>query len=116
MSFIATTYLSVYIQFSVSSKFHTDLGGKNNVKSSTSPSGPFCTSFVHVTICQDTSDHLLVWVAFQFVEFNTVQLLKSLFAELAGVVVVGFWSVFLHMPVKGGTLATLIATDLTPDR
>lgn len=113
MSFIATTYVYIH-RFLCLQSFILDLRGKN--VSSTSPSGPFYTSFVHVTICQHTSDHLLVWVAFQFVEFNTVQLLKSLFTELTGVVVVGFWSVFLHMPVKGGTLATLIATDLTPDR
>lgn len=115
MSSTAATYVYICCFLCLQS-FVLDLSGKNNVKSSTGPSGPFCTSFVHVTICQHTSDHLLVWVAFQFVEFNAVQLLKSLFAELAGVVVVGFWSVFLHMPVKGGTLATLIATDLTPDR
>lgn len=111
MSFTATTY--VYIHRFLSSQFHLDFRGKNNVKSST---GPFWAILYFFCTCQHTSDHLLVWVAFQFVEFNTVQLLKSLFAELAGVVVVGFWSVFLHMPVKGGTLATLIATDLTPDR
>lgn len=62
----------------------------------------------------DTSDELLVWVAFQFVELNAVQLLKPLVTELTGVVVLGFWSVFLHVPVEGGTLATLVATDLTP--
>lgn len=66
--------------------------------------------------CHNTSGCLLVWVALQFVEFNAVQLLEPLLAELAGVVVVGLRSVFLHVPVEGGALATLVATDFTSDR
>lgn len=46
-------------------------------------------------------------------EFDAVQFLKPLVAELAGEVVVRLWSVLLHVPVKGGPLATLVATDLT---
>lgn len=49
-------------------------------------------------------------------EFNTVQLLEPLLAELAGEVVLGLWSVFLHVPVQGRALATLVATDFTSDR
>ncbi len=49
-------------------------------------------------------------------EFNTVQLLEALLAELTGEVVLGLWSVLLHVPVQGRTLATLVATDFTPDR
>lgn len=54
-------------------------------------------------------------MAFQFVELNAVQLLKPLVTELTSVVVLGLRSVFLHVPVEGGTLATLVATDLTPE-
>lgn len=49
-------------------------------------------------------------------EFDTVQLLEPLVTELTGEVVVGLWSVFLHVPVQGCALATLVATDFTSDR
>ena len=62
------------------------------------------------------SGGLLVGVALQLVELNTVQLLEPLVTELTGEVVVSLWSVFLHVPVQGRTLATLVAADLTSDR
>lgn len=46
-------------------------------------------------------------------EFNAVQLLEPLLTEFTGEVVVGLCSVFLHVPVQGRTLATLVATDFT---
>lgn len=46
-------------------------------------------------------------------EFNTVQPLEPLATELTGEVVVSLWHVLLHVPVQGGTLATLIPTDFT---
>jgi len=39
-------------------------------------------------------------VALQLVEFDTVQLLEPLVAEIAGEVVVGLWGVFPHVPVE----------------
>lgn len=75
-----------------------------------------CTCLALVTRVPTPSGCLFVWMALQFVKFNTVQLFKPLLTELAGVVVVGLWSVFLHVPVEGGTLATLIATDFTSNR
>lgn len=65
--------------------------------------------------CPNTSGGLLVWVALQLMEFNTVQLLEPLLTELTGEVVVGLRSVFLHVPVQGRALATLVATDFTSD-
>lgn len=62
------------------------------------------------------SGGLLLRVALQFMKFNTVQLLKPLVAELAGVVIVGFRGVLLHVPVQRCTLATLVATDFTLQR
>lgn len=55
-------------------------------------------------------------MALQLVELNTVQFLESLLAELTGEVVVRLRSVFLHVPVQGRTLATLVATNLTLER
>lgn len=48
-------------------------------------------------------------------ELNTVQLLEPLVTELTREVVVGLWSVLLHVPVQGRSLSTLVATDFTPD-
>lgn len=62
------------------------------------------------------SSRLLVRMTLQLVELNTVQFLKPLLAELTGEVVVRLWSVFLHVPVQGCTLATLVATNLTLER
>lgn len=60
-----------------------------------------------------TSGHLLFRVALQFVEFNAVQLLELLVAELTGEVIKCLRNVFLHVPVQGCALAALVATDFT---
>lgn len=57
-----------------------------------------------------------VWMAFELVELDTVEFLKALAAVLAGIVVVCLGHVFLHMPVEGSPLTTLITTDLAPAR
>lgn len=75
-----------------------------------------CTWLALVISVPVPSGCLFVWMALQFVEFNAVQLFKPLLTELTGVVVVGLWSVFLHVPVEGGTLAALIATDFTSNK
>lgn len=55
-------------------------------------------------------------MAFELVELDTVKLLESLAAVLAGVVVVCLGCVLLHVPVEGSPLTTLITADLTPVR
>lgn len=72
-----------------------------------------------VKVCQQgrvSSVSLLVRVALELVELDAVQLLKALAAVFAGEVVVGLGSVFLHVPVEGGPLATLVPADLTLQR
>lgn len=61
-----------------------------------------------------SSDRLLLWMALQLVELDTVQLLKAFATVLTRKVVVGFRRVLLHVPVERGSLPTLIAADLTP--
>lgn len=101
----------MYLLFSCSEIHITSHTRSQTDKSKESPS-----SLPLVTSVPTPSGCLFVWMALEFVEFNTVQLFKPLLTELAGVVVVGLWSVFLHVPVEGGTLATLIATDFTSNR
>lgn len=72
-------------------------------------------SIVSYQPCRDASGRLFLRVALQLVEFNTVQPFEALVTELTCVVVVGLWSVFLHVPVEGRSLAALVATDLTSD-
>lgn len=60
-----------------------------------------------------SSDRLLLWVALQLVELDTVQLLKAFATVLTRKVVVGLRRVLLHVPVERGSLPTLIAADLT---
>lgn len=55
-------------------------------------------------------------MALHLVEFDAVQLLEALVTELTGVVVVRLRSVFLHVPVQRGTLATLVAANFAPKR
>lgn len=56
----------------------------------------------------------MVWVAFERVELDTVQFLKTLPAALAGEVVLHFCGVLLHVPVERRALSALVAADLTP--
>lgn len=66
------------------------------------------------TVIPIISAALFVWVALHLVEFDAVQLLKPFVTKLTGVVVVGLWSVFLHVPVQRGALPTLVAANFTP--
>lgn len=63
---------------------------------------------------QKNSGSLVIRVALQLVELDAVQLLEALPAVLAGEVVVDVRGVLFHVPVQGGPLPALVATDLTP--
>lgn len=62
------------------------------------------------------SSGLVVWVAFESVELDAVQLLETLPAALTREIVLHLCRVLLHMPVERSALSALVATDLTPAR
>ena len=62
----------------------------------------------------DGSGRLVVWVAFERVELDAVQLLEALPAALAREVVLHLGRVLLHVPVERRALSALVATDLAP--
>lgn len=56
----------------------------------------------------------MVWVAFESVELDAVQLLETLPAALACEVVLHLGHVLLHVPVERRALSALVAADLAP--
>ena len=62
----------------------------------------------------DGSGWLVVWVAFERVELDAVQLLEALPAALAREVVLHLGRVLLHVPVERRALPALVAADLAP--
>lgn len=58
----------------------------------------------------------MVWVAFESVELDAVQLLETLPAALAREIVLHLCCVLLHVPVERSTLPALVAADLAPAR
>lgn len=58
------------------------------------------------------SGRLVVWVAFERVELDAVQLLKALPAALASEVVLHLCRVLLHVPVERCTLPALVPANL----
>lgn len=61
------------------------------------------------------SGRLVVWVAFERVELDAVQLLKALPAALASEVVLNLCRVLLHVPVERCTLPALVPANLAPE-
>lgn len=54
----------------------------------------------------------MVWVAFESVELDAVQLLETLPAALTREIVLHLCRVLLHVPVERSTLSALVAADL----
>lgn len=58
----------------------------------------------------------MVWVTFESVELDAVQLLETLPAALTREIVLHLCCVLLHVPVERSTLPALVAADLAPAR